>query len=214
MHGVQLWINVPKENRLEPTSYTEYDSLDVVEVEENGIRARVISGTALGATKHGNTASSLIFIHFYMKKGSVLKQPIKQGDNVFIYIIRGTARVNHSTIVQQNEKVVLENNGIGDGVIVENDSNDILEFILLGGTPSRDRTVVWGPFAGNNEEDILTAFDDYVNYRNGFEKSRGWVSSRGEEILKGRRRYTNAPKLNDDGTLPRFNQKDYILPPT
>lgn len=70
----------------------------------------------------------------------------------------------------------------GDGQYVEftnPDSSRDAHFVLIAGRPLRETVIQRGPFVMNTWEEIVKTFDDYHNFKNGFEKARNWRSKSG-----------------------------------
>jgi len=62
----------------------------------------------------------------------------------------------------------------GDGVTLGCVGPETTEVVLIAAMPIGEPIVQHGPFVMNTREEIMEAFDDYQNGRNGFEGSDTW----------------------------------------
>jgi len=44
-----------------------------------------------------------------------------------------------------------------------------------------------GPFVMNTQEEVDRTYDDYKNFKNGFEKAIGWQSSFAKDVIEKRK---------------------------
>ena len=85
-HGLQLWVNLAKKDKLCEPAYQELKASDVPKVTKDGVTAIVIAGEALGVQSKVYTRTPTHYLHFIMEKNSVLNQPIPEGWNAFAYV--------------------------------------------------------------------------------------------------------------------------------
>jgi len=186
-HGLQLWVNLEKKEKLCAPAYQELKQQDIPTVKEDGVTAIVIAGKALGVESKVYTRTPTHYLHFKMEPSKTLNQPIPKGWNSFIYtlsgvgIFGGTKSDAHHTLVLNQD---------GDGLTVKS-TDTPLDFVLLAGRPIKESIVQHGPFVMNTKEEIYQAMKDYQSGKNGFEKAPGWYSQIGLRL-------THADKRGED----------------
>lgn len=191
--GLQLWINLRKEDKLMPLEYQEYRSDELPVVEKDGITAKVIMGTAMGASAKVKTKTPVHYIHYKLEAGTTVNHPLPPHWNTFFYAFEGTA-VTGGKAVKKQQTVFFER---GPGAeeaekVSTNDPNpdvdenegvsitagpDGFDFVLISGEPLLDGAPVvhHGPMIMNDQAGIRKAFDDFHNERNGFEGAGKFV---------------------------------------
>ncbi|KAG1437435.1 hypothetical protein G6F56_013106 [Rhizopus delemar] len=175
-HGLQLWVNLAKKDKLSEPNYQEFPSEKVVLVSpEEGIDIKVIAGESYGVKSPVMTRTPTMFIDVKLKKGKTVQQMIPENYAGFIYTIAGTARFGADQHVSEaHHTLVLDQSG--DHVQVESLSDDC-HFVVIAGEPIKESVVQHGPFVMNTKEEIYQAFDDYRSGKNGFEGAPEWVSA-------------------------------------
>ncbi|CAO3670108.1 unnamed protein product [Rhizopus stolonifer] len=175
-HGLQLWVNLGKKDKLAEPNYQEFPSEKVVLVSpEEGIDIKVIAGESYGVKSPVMTRTPTMFIDVKLKKGKTVQQMIPENYAGFIYTIAGTARFGADQHVSEAHHTLVLDQG-GDHVQVESLSDDC-HFVVIAGQPIKEPVVQHGPFVMNTKEEIYQAFDDYRLGKNGFEGAPEWVSA-------------------------------------
>ncbi|KAL8462373.1 hypothetical protein ACS0TY_033416 [Phlomoides rotata] len=174
--GLQLWINLSSKYKMIEPRYQEMNSKDIVEAEKDGVKVRVIAGEALGIESPIYTRTPTMYLDFTLKPGAIIRQPIPDSWNAFVYVLEGEGIFgsSRSSPVSAHHLLLL---GPGDGLEAQNKSSkSALRFILIGGEPLGEPVVQYGPFVMNTQEQIDQTIEDYENCTNGFEKARQWKS--------------------------------------
>lgn len=165
--------------RIDP-KYEDVQSKDIVEVEKDGIRVRIISGGAMGRESPVYTRTPVMYLDFNMQPEAHLRHPIPPGWNAFVYVIDGEGvfgcRYSSEEVAGAHHDLLLLGSN-GDGVEAWNESPQPLRFILVAGEPLKEAVAQFGPFVMNTEEEIDQTIEDFQNYANGFEMARSWSST-------------------------------------
>ena len=184
VRGLQLWLNLKKEYKMDPPSYQELNSNQMLTVEENGVKVIVIAGEALGKKSEIRTRTPAYYLDVTLRPNAELIQTIPDGWTTFCYTLDGDILIGpESQRVQAHHTVVFNRNG--DSVKFYNASSEEARFILISGEPIGETVVQHGPFVMNTQEEIIQTIDDYRNHKNGFEHARNWKSDIGTKFLKG-----------------------------
>lgn len=170
MHGFQLWVNLPQRDKMIKPHYQEIPSakIPVAESQDKRVRVKVIAGEALGQRAAIETRTPIIYLHFALKSGGRMVQPVPQNFNAFAYVVNGEGRFGRQEQAVPTGKVVLFA-GDGDHILLENPSSakDDLNVLLIAGVPLKEPIARYGPFVMNTEEEIRRAIFDYQTGRLG-----------------------------------------------
>jgi len=166
LHGFQLWVNLPKTNKMMKPRYQEIPLSEIpTETIENGnVTVKIIAGESLSAKAVIDTITPIMYLHFKLKPGSSILQPVPEKYNVFAYIIKGKGvfeQINNSDKkIGRGNLVLFDNNGKSIYIQAAIDS-DPLELLLIGGIPLREPIARYGPFVMNSQQEIYQAIEDY-----------------------------------------------------
>jgi redox-sensitive bicupin YhaK (pirin superfamily) len=159
-HGFQLWVNLPKRDKMIAPRYQEIPSSKIPSVESpDGLaRARVVAGEALGKSAVIETRTPIQYVHWTLQPGADVVQSIDPTHQGYVYVFSGAAEVGGRRI-EEGEMA-----GLGDGTGVRlrvPEGREVAELLVLSGVPL-DEPVAWaGPFVMNTREEILEAMKDY-----------------------------------------------------
>jgi redox-sensitive bicupin YhaK (pirin superfamily) len=165
-HGVQLWVNLPRDQKWAAPRYQDLRSsqLGLVTTSDAGALARVIAGNVGGHTGPGSTHTPMAMVHGTLAPGARLDLPWQADFNALVYVLAGSGSVGlDGTPVQAGQLAVL---GRGDFVAVAADRRQerrsaSLEVLVLGGRPIREPVAWGGPFVMNTKAEVLQAFEDF-----------------------------------------------------
>src|SRR5437660_4641209 len=93
MHGLQLWVNLPKRDKMMTPRYQEVPAEKIPEARsaDGKTSVRVIAGESLGARAVIDTRIPIQYLHFSIEPGASITQPVPRGDNAFAYVLEGEA---------------------------------------------------------------------------------------------------------------------------
>ena len=168
LHGFQLWVNLPKSNKMMKPRYQEIPQSKIpTGTTENGdVIVKVIAGTSLGSKAVIDTITPIMYMHFKLESGSSTVQPIPKEYNVFVYVIKGKGifeRSNNSQIIERGNLVIFDKDGKEVYIKAVEDSKVPLELLLIGGIPIKEPLARYGPFVMNTQQELYQAVEDYRN---------------------------------------------------
>ena len=168
LHGFQLWVNLPKSNKMMKPRYQEISQSKIpTRTTENGnVTVKVIAGESLGAKAVIDTISPIMYLHFKLESGSRIIQPVPEKYNVFAYVIKGKGvfqQGNNNNIIEKGNLVIFEKDGKAVYIQAIEASEMPLELLLIGGIPLREPIARYGPFVMNTQQEINQAIEDYRN---------------------------------------------------
>lgn len=180
--GLQLWINLKKEDKMVAPQYQELQKKEVPHVTQDGVHVAVIAGNSYGASSPVRTRTPTMYLDFKLESGAHMTQPVTEGWNGFLYVLSGSGEFGGGgnwTESEAHHTLVL---GPGRHVEARNTGTEELHFVLIAGEPINEPVVQHGPFVMNTYDEIRQATVDYTRKQNGFERAQGWTS----EISKHR----------------------------
>src|ERR687898_274153 len=170
LHGFQLWVNLPKINKMMKPRYQEIPQSKIpTGTSENGnVAVKVLAGESLDAKAVIDTITPIMYLHFKLELGSSIVQSIPKDYNVFAYVIKGKgifqrSNNNNNKIIERGNLVIFDKNGKEVYIKAVEDSKIPLELLLIGGIPIREPIARYGPFVMNTQQEIYQAIEDYRN---------------------------------------------------
>jgi redox-sensitive bicupin YhaK (pirin superfamily) len=167
LHGFQLWVNLPARDKMMQPRYQEVPAGGIPVAEGAGglATARVIAGEAFGARAAIDTRTPISYLHFTLRPGAEVLQPVPPEHNAFAYVFAGEARFGPGDRVGADGEMVMFGED-GDGVRIAAGDGPV-ELLLLAGEPLAEPVARYGPFVMNTREQLVQAFEDYQSGRFG-----------------------------------------------
>ncbi|UBM07601.1 pirin family protein [Cupriavidus metallidurans] len=155
---VQLWVNLPARHKMTAPGYQAIVDADipVVPLRDDAGTVRVIAGQYEGKVGPAHTFTPMNVWDMRLNQGGISELPIPSGWNAALIVLRGTVRVNVSTVAGEAQMVLLDR--AGEDVSMEASTDAVL--ILLAGEPIDEPIIGYGPFVMNSQDEILQAFTD------------------------------------------------------
>ena len=171
-HGIQLWVNLPKAQKLVTPRYQDLraSSVALATTSDGGTLVRVIAGSVAGVGGPGATHTPMALVHATLSPTSRLDLPWPRDFNALVYVLSGEGTVGpDATPVAMGNLAVL---GAGDLVTVaaartQESRLGGLDVLVLGGPPIREPVAWAGPFVMNTRAEVLQAFEDFQGGRMG-----------------------------------------------
>jgi redox-sensitive bicupin YhaK (pirin superfamily) len=163
MHGFQLWINLPSDEKMCPPAYRDIPSpsMPVVDLLDGSGIVKVIAGTysngldpVSGPLQGMTTAPLMLDVH--MGAHGQFLETIATGHTAFVYVYEGEAMVGDERISARHLAVL----GAGAQVQVNSLESDT-RFLVLAAAPIGEPVVQYGPFVMNTRAEIEQAVHDY-----------------------------------------------------
>ncbi len=157
LHGVQLWLNLPRTNKRATPGYQDLpaDVIPVVEGERN--RVRIVAGSHGGVSGPARTFTPVTLLHVSLQAGGRATLDVPEGHNALAYVVSGeidagetSARARHMALFPR------------DGGSLSLSSAQGAEVLVLAGAPIGEPVFAWGPFVMNTREEIMEAQRDYA----------------------------------------------------
>jgi redox-sensitive bicupin YhaK (pirin superfamily) len=170
MHGIQLWVNLPKGDKRMKPRYQDIPANQIPKVTspDGLVQVTVIAGKYLGASAHIETRIPITYLHLRIQPGGNFVQDVPATANAFAYILHGSAQFSEENIqASSGDLVVFALDGDRVKIQVPPNARDVADMILLAGEPLHEPIARYGPFVMNTEQEIFEAINDYRNGRFG-----------------------------------------------
>ncbi len=166
MHGLQLWVNLPKKDKRMRPRYQEIPASRIPEAKsaDGNVRVKVLAGEALGQKAVIETRTPILYVHFSLEASGRVTQGVPEGFNVFAYVLSGEGRFGKSGTRGAEGDCMIFGKEAGDVVI---EAATKMQVLVIGGQPLNEPVVRYGPFVMNTKAEIVEAFEDFEAGRMG-----------------------------------------------
>lgn len=156
MLGLQIWLNLPRSEKMTSPKYFDIKKEDVPVVEKEDYTVRVISGEfegAQGAKPHHIQAS---IYDIALKDGKEIEIPSSPDESAFAFTILGEAEINNEEI---KEKTAVLFRRDGDRIHIKAHNGDTR--VIYFQAPALREPIAWGgPIVMNTNEELNLAFQE------------------------------------------------------
>lgn len=164
LHGFQLWVNLPRRDKMMRPRYQEIpgDRVPLAKSADGLATVKVIAGEAFGERAVIETRTPILYLHYTLRPGARVVQSVPREFNVFAYVFEGEALLGREEQSAGDGQLVLFA-GDGDAVSlgVPKDAPHPSQVLLLGGKPLSEPVARYGPFVMNTPEEIEQAIADF-----------------------------------------------------
>jgi redox-sensitive bicupin YhaK (pirin superfamily) len=165
-HGLQLWVNLPKADKMIPPKYQDIGSgnIKLLASADGAALIRIIAGEVDGHAGPGATHTPITMIHASVNPGAELTIPWRADFNALAYGLAGRGFAGPDNRPFRMGQAVIF--GRGDSLTIRADETQEsrspnFEVVLLGGLPIREPMMQYGPFVMNTHAELAQAFDDF-----------------------------------------------------
>src|SRR6516162_5378762 len=158
MFGIQSWIALPEaDEEIEP-SFEHFDAGDLPVIEDGGLWARIVAGSAFGLTSPVAMRSPWLYAEIVLAEGT--RAPLDPDtDERGIYVVEGEVEIAGENFVGPRLLVFRP----GDRITVRAKTRARLMF--LGGTAMEGPRYIWWNFVSSRRERIEQAKDEWKTGR-------------------------------------------------
>lgn len=153
MDGVQAWVALPREHEDADPAFEHHAAAELPTFKQDGVRARLIAGEAMGARAPVRTHSPLFYIHCELAAGARAELPAQYTERA-AYVASGAIEVDAHRFTE-GRMVVFHPGG---AVVLTADAPAVV--LLLGGESVGERFIEWN-FVSSSKERIAQAKADW-----------------------------------------------------
>lgn len=160
MLGSQIWLNLPREDKMQDPEYRDISEDMVRLVEEEGIQVRIIAG------EYGGVKGPIIlektrpiYLDISLDENTKFEYKVSEDLNIFAFVIQGEVNFNPKSerFIEKGVGVLYEMDGKKIGFNTGDEKGRVL---LLAGKPLREEIAWGGPIVMNTKEELSQAFDE------------------------------------------------------
>lgn len=159
VHGVQLWINMPKGEKHAAPSYRHVQASEIptLQTRDGHVRTRLVAGT-LGDLAGPITTTGRPFVaHTSLKAGAETVLEAAGPAELAVYVMVGVVKVGDSARGIETGQLARLSSGTAVALAAAEDS----EVLVIGGDPLDAPILRHGPFVMNSIDELERAVRDY-----------------------------------------------------
>jgi quercetin 2,3-dioxygenase len=157
---IQLWVNVPKKDKMVAPRYQELGKglIPVFNEPHNKAVLRVIAGQYNAVKGPAQTYSPIELWDLQLGAGGSKVLHFSTDYNLGIYIVRGSVTINNRAATT---KQLVNFGWNAERVEIAAEADSLL--VILAGEPIEEPLATYGPFVMNTNKELVQALDDYAS---------------------------------------------------
>ncbi|MGI6511386.1 MAG: pirin family protein [Catenisphaera adipataccumulans] len=160
--GIQLWMNLPKKDKMCPPAYhaIKHKDIEEIPVAEGQGTLRLLAGTYLDHTGLQGEYLPLDYYELILKSGASISLPSDPQKTAMVFTLSGDAEVAGTSVREKTAAALSE----GDTVTIQAPAEGPEIRVLYMSAPALDEPVAWGgPIVMNTREELHEAFNELRN---------------------------------------------------
>jgi len=154
---VQLWVNLPKKDKMTKPKYQGLSDGDIPKVKiAQSSSLRVIAGEFDGVKGPSSTFTPINMYDLTSESGDKINLKLQDGSNTILLIMSGQVELLGQTYDEQNV-VIFEREGEELELVISKN----FKGLILNGEPIDEPMVAHGPFVMNTKQEIIEAINDF-----------------------------------------------------
>jgi redox-sensitive bicupin YhaK (pirin superfamily) len=171
-HGIQLWINLPREKKRIHPQYQDLQGQDsaMITSVDGGALIRVLAGSVDGHNGPGISHTPISIVHVTLAKGAQVDIPWRDDFNAIAYTLAGNGFIGAQQVAVHTGQtaVLVDGNTLRIKADEKQDSRtDNMELFIIGGVPLREPVFQYGPFVMSTRDEVIEAYEDFQKGRFG-----------------------------------------------
>jgi redox-sensitive bicupin YhaK (pirin superfamily) len=158
VHGLQLWVAMPSALEEVEPSFSHHPAATLPELEDGGVRARVLAGAAYGVASPVAVASPLFYVEAQLEAGARIEVP-REHEERAAYVVSGEIRCGDA-VVPAGTMAVLR-----PRVATVLEATTPTRLVMIGGAPLDGPRWMWWNFVSSSKERIEQAARDWQEGR-------------------------------------------------
>jgi redox-sensitive bicupin YhaK (pirin superfamily) len=162
----QLWVNLPRVNKMDPPRYQPLmaNAMGLVTLPDDSGTVRIIAGEFRGVRGPAVTHTPINVLDVRLNARGKVDFSFPARENTSLLVMKGDLTINGSRAARADDFVVFQN--VGERITIEAGAD--AHVLVLNGEPIDEPVVQYGPFVMNTEQEIQQAFADFNSGRFGY----------------------------------------------
>lgn len=153
--GVQLWLNLPKDDKMSKPSYNSIKKEDIKEVEIDGGKIRLLAGDYKDVSGYRGKHLPLNYYDIHLNEGAEITLNMDENESVMLFTLLGDVYVEGEFVEEKTAVKLTE----GSSLSIKNE--DKKAQVLYISSKALNEPISWaGPIVMNSKEEIKEALDE------------------------------------------------------
>lgn len=153
--GVQLWLNLPKDDKMSKPSYNSIKKEDIKEIEIDGGKIRLLAGDYKDVSGYRGKHLPLNYYDIHLDENAEITLNMDENESVMLFTLIGDVYVEGELVEEKTAVKLTE----GDSVYIKN--GDEKAQVLYISSKALNEPISWaGPIVMNSKEEIKEALDE------------------------------------------------------
>jgi redox-sensitive bicupin YhaK (pirin superfamily) len=150
LHGIQLWLALPKANEEDKPSFTHTPAAKLPTLNRGDYNVRVILGKGFGLTSPVKTYSDMVYADVMMAPRASMDLPPDHAERA-IYVVQGAVEISGQVIEEGTMATFLPDLAVGMT------ARDKTRLMVLGGAPLDGPRALWWNFVASDPVKLKAA---------------------------------------------------------
>lgn len=151
--GLQLWLNLPKKDKMTSPKYQEVNPEDVAVVDVDQAKVRVLAGDYQGQKGYQSHHNPMDFYAIDIPAGQTVTMEVKEGYTTHLFTLLSDVTINGEEILEKTDVLMSE----GSVTITAKEDAEVVWMA----SPQLDEPVAWGgPIVMNTDAELRQAFQE------------------------------------------------------
>ena len=161
-HGFQIWVNVPKERKMDDPRYGTISSESIPVIKNQRMESRLLAGTVESQIGPFETVTPVQIIDVSLAgKGSYRHTVPENYDNCLVYVYRGKAAICGAVVSKRSVVRLDASRGHKRTLEIVNVADEETCFLVFAGVRLNEPIAWHGPFVMNSRAEVIEAILEY-----------------------------------------------------
>jgi quercetin 2,3-dioxygenase len=161
VHILQLWVNLPRADKLVPAGFQELRAATLPVRLEAGAEVRVFSGASAGVTAPTRNYAPVTMVEIRLQPGGRIEQDLPADYNGFVVVLEGGAAIGSSAAVMEAGEVAWLTHSAVASTVAFASGDQGMRALLFAGKPLREPVAARGPFVMNTDAELSAGFAEF-----------------------------------------------------
>ena len=153
--GVQLWLNLPKDDKMSKPSYNSIKKEDIKEINIDGGKIRLLAGDYNEFTGYKGKHLPLNYYDIHLDESAEITLNMDENESVMLFTLLGSVYIEDELVEEKTAVKLTEGNSLS----IKN--GDEKAQVLYISSKALNEPISWaGPIVMNSKEEIKEALDE------------------------------------------------------